>query len=304
MAGLTPTACLAGDPLLSCHCPGIYDPFADFTWCMRSSDTLDVFVLQDGATTTGKIWRVNEISYPVEDARFEEPNMGGSRMLYDFVSFCRRNSSASRYIISFYDHGGAWYGACWDKISRYDNLTMDEWYEELTMSAIRTDKLFRLIHALDVLSLEYLSRLDSFRSQLDLVYEDMARLDNNNLVDIHDFIKKLLTVETDERIRAKLEMVQSAMEDVVIAECHGADMEGTYGLSIYFPNPCYNKYDPLYRDPGYGLGFTKHTHRDELLAAVAGPAAAHTKKSGSGYGREAKGMDLTGGRGYVSHRCE
>lgn len=90
-------------------------------------------------------------------------------------------------------------------------------------------------------------------------------------IDIYDLAEKFLTAETVAQTRATLYEVQECLENTVIAECHGEFVEGSHGLSIYFPDPSEGYYNYLYGSSDYGLDFSTDTHWDDLLAVYFGP---------------------------------
>jgi hypothetical protein len=61
-----------------------------------------------------------------------ELNMADPVTLSDFISFVKGKSPTGRYILSFYDHGAAWEGACVDMSAEDDWLSMDEMQQALT----------------------------------------------------------------------------------------------------------------------------------------------------------------------------
>jgi hypothetical protein len=148
----------------------------------------------------------------------------------------------------------------------------DDWIDykpNLTMSAIRTDKISALKDALDELSADYLLRVGEFTTFIEILYSSIKSYYYS--IDIHDFAAKLLSVETNAQTIATLNTLQNCLNDTVIAECHGEAMEESYGLSLYFPDPSQGEYNYLYGSPEYGLDFSQDTKWDDLLAAFFGP---------------------------------
>ena len=103
-----------------------YEPLDDFCSEAYSSENLKVFVLHDTETEPTTLWYVHEDSYPVILENWGERNMGDWETLYDFIAWGKTNYPADRYILTMYDHGGGWMGACYDITSGYDILSMDE----------------------------------------------------------------------------------------------------------------------------------------------------------------------------------
>ena len=62
----------------------------------------------------------------------KEVNMGDYQTLRDFLDYAKSKCAAERYILSFYDHGSGWEGACIDITSGDDLLLMDEIQRALT----------------------------------------------------------------------------------------------------------------------------------------------------------------------------
>jgi hypothetical protein len=102
-----------------------YDPLKNFAEEAYSSENLDVIVLQDKEHGPAKMWYIDENHNKVLLSELGEINMGDYRTLYDFVEYSKENYPANRYIISFYNHGGGWLGACWDDTDD-DWLSMDD----------------------------------------------------------------------------------------------------------------------------------------------------------------------------------
>ena len=140
---------------------------------------------------------------------------------------------------------------------------------ELTLSAIRMDKLDALADALDELSQAYSQNFTEFQSHMSTKYRSIRAYRDRSL-DIYHLAEELLNIELDPQIKMKLESVKTCQEEAVIAECHGEDMNDSQGLSIYFPNPEQSSYNTLYHDENFSLDFARQTGWDELLAAYFG----------------------------------
>lgn len=106
--------------------PNAYDPLNDFSERVSSNEDINYLVLQDGNKTGAKYYRINEKNEPTILNDIEEVNMGSKTTLENFVNYAKKFFPAERYIVAFYDHGGAWKGACWDVTSGNDNLTVAE----------------------------------------------------------------------------------------------------------------------------------------------------------------------------------
>lgn len=95
-----------------------------------SSDEVNVVVLMDraiGYDTSNGDWTDAKLFYVTKDADGKddeidsevlrdmgEINMGDPNTLVDFVTWAARNYPANHYLLDLWDHGGAFYGVCWD----------------------------------------------------------------------------------------------------------------------------------------------------------------------------------------------
>jgi hypothetical protein len=102
-----------------------YDPWDDFIPRMYSSDNLHVLVLRDRGQPHGGIYYINPDQSYEKVEHMPNINMGDPATLTRFIQFCKKNYPASRNIVSFYDHGGGFRGACMDS-SHNDWLYMEE----------------------------------------------------------------------------------------------------------------------------------------------------------------------------------
>lgn len=332
------------------------DPFDTFAYWTYSGENLNVIVLQDTEHGPAQIWRIGENHNKSLLKEMGEINMGDYKTLERFISFCKNNFSADRYILSFYNHGTGWKGCCNDDTSK-DSLTMDEiqkaltetdgidivcfsapclmgalesvyelrdcvdvyigseetsgytWWsnimkplcdtlnqnpnksnvdlgkmiiqliendsynnsynrEDLTMSAIRTDKMNDLGRSIDILSRNIIDKFKESYPIICLFYQDVQSFWTGNIVDIYDFAEKYKSFETSQTIRSDLDHLLENLTEVIIAETHGSNKPGAHGLSIYFPNTSYPIYDTKYGDLNYGLDFTNDTHWDEFLEKI------------------------------------
>ena len=108
-----------------------YDPLEDFAKEAYSGEHLDVIVLQDTNYGPAKIWYINENHEHVLLEEWGEVDMGDSQTLQDFLEYGKTNYPATRYILSMYDHGGGWRGACSD-VTDNGWLTMNDMQQALT----------------------------------------------------------------------------------------------------------------------------------------------------------------------------
>ena len=136
----------------------------------------------------------------------------------------------------------------------------------LTMSAIRTDKLNELKDAIDRLSIDFLRDFDTSYNSLCSVYKEIQSFGwGSFLVDLYDFIERYMDIEKNRTTRRDLQSVLEILNDTVIAEIHGKNKIGAHGLSIYLPDPTFSIYDTKYSRPECGLDFAKDTHWDDFL---------------------------------------
>ncbi len=132
-----------------------------------SSDEVNIIVLHDriegefddsnGDLGDTRLYRVTKDENPdtissIHDETWgiDELNMGDPETLIRFVSYCVDNYPADHYLLSMWDHGGAWHGICWDDSSEdedgnHDRITLGEL--NYAMSKIH-DKLGRKIDVL------------------------------------------------------------------------------------------------------------------------------------------------------------
>ena len=107
-----------------------YDPMDDFALEAYSAENLDVIVLQDTYGDPAKLWYIDEDHNKELLEELGEVNMGDYETLRDLVSYCKQNFPSDRYLLSVYNHGGGWAGACTDNTDD-DHLIMDEFQRAL-----------------------------------------------------------------------------------------------------------------------------------------------------------------------------
>ena len=100
-------------------------PLLNFATKVRSGENANFIVLQDTDDGPANMWYIDENHNIVLLQEMGEINMGSSETLYDFLMYGKTHYPADRFILSFYDHGHAWEGAC-DDVTSSDTLTMDE----------------------------------------------------------------------------------------------------------------------------------------------------------------------------------
>jgi len=137
---------------------------------------------------------------------------------------------------------------------------------KLTASAIRTDKIVPLANAVSDLAKYYSSHWLRYYRVVKKAYDNTFLLSDMDewaavfeVYDLIDFIENLPQC-------AKTEAVLEAFNEAVIAEVHGADMEETHGLSIFFQSKVSSyKLFMDYNNKNYGLDFAIDTWWNEFL---------------------------------------
>lgn len=138
--------------------------------------------------------------------------------------------------------------------------------DKLTVSAFRTEKIEPLATAIDALARYYTKHwLQSYRS-ITNAYDNTFVLSNldewASVFEVYDLRGFLENLPPCSLTQAALD----AFDDVLITEVHGADMEETHGLSIFF-QPRKSSYGLFrdYRSKNYGLDFAQDTFWNEFL---------------------------------------
>jgi hypothetical protein len=108
-----------------------YDPLEDFAKEAYSGPNLDIIVLQDKEHGPAKMWYIDENHNKELLQEMGEINMGDYETLRDFIDYCKNNFSSEHYLLSVYDHGGGWTGACMDGTDK-GWLTMNDMQKALT----------------------------------------------------------------------------------------------------------------------------------------------------------------------------
>lgn len=201
--------------------------------------------------------------------------MGSMEVIYELKEYC------DVYIASEDDgYGPHWYGMIDDVCELMDSnpdlstteiseqiiqLIKDnpnEYENELTISAIRTDKITGLFKAF--------KSLCSFLYNNETLYQnvkyarnltkDFNFIQDSYLIDFYDFINNYLTIETNKTIREILNSIKLNFSDTIIAECHGSNQNGSHGMSIF-----YSTSDMISLYSTNNLDFTEDSYWDELL---------------------------------------
>jgi hypothetical protein len=137
---------------------------------------------------------------------------------------------------------------------------------KLTMSALSTDKIETLVNALNNLARYYSLHWLRYYASIKKAYDNTFLLSDYGewapvfeVYDLKDFIENLPQC-------TKTTAVLDAFDEVVLKEVHGADMEETNGLSIFFQSR-QSKYKLFrdYKSKNLGLDFPKDTWWNEFL---------------------------------------
>jgi len=152
-----------------------------------------------------------------------------------------------------------------------NNEDFPEWHEDLTMSAIRTDKIEELVDSINVFCKHILkNKLFKNFAKIKIALSKTKKY-IYVLSDLYNFTENLQKIEgLDQTIYKDLENIRNNFNQTVFAECHGISQKGSNGLSIYFPDKFFNLRAPgfnlfNYRSRLNKLDFTKNTYWDEFL---------------------------------------
>ena len=137
--------------------------------------------------------------------------------------------------------------------------------DQLTMSAIRTDRIEELADAIDMVVQHLIDNFEVSSDKVESIYYNVQKFEWEHLIDIYNFAENYLSVETNQTICQEMENVMECLQNAVIAECHRSAHPDAHGLTIYFPNPHQYRYETSYSSLGYGLDFSRDTHWDEFL---------------------------------------
>jgi hypothetical protein len=103
-----------------------YDPLTSLVNNVGSTENINLLVLCDKEFDDANIYLLNEEYQQVLKENLGEVNMGNYSTLRYFLGYAKTNFPAERYLLTLYNHGGGWLGACWDTTNNSDNLEMDE----------------------------------------------------------------------------------------------------------------------------------------------------------------------------------
>jgi len=208
--------------------------------------------------------------------------MGSLEAVYELKDFCEVYIGSEDV-----GYGPHWYGMLDDMCEILNNNTLlstiecgeqivqlignnpNEFAQELTISAIRTDKLTGLVDEIEKLSIqlyendgELYENLKSARA----ITKDYEFIKKSHLLDIYDFADNYLEIETNQTICKILSNIKTNLSETVIAECHGETQSDSHGLSIFYSSSNWGGLPgsiSVYTNSA--LDFTRDTHWDELL---------------------------------------
>ncbi len=107
-----------------------YDPLNSFANETAPTQQLQILILHDDAYGPANLYRLEADHSLTLLEELGEVDMGAAATLRDFITYGKTNYPANRYLLSMYDHGYAWRGACWDN-SAGSHMTMDEMQQGL-----------------------------------------------------------------------------------------------------------------------------------------------------------------------------
>jgi hypothetical protein len=150
-----------------------------------------------------------------------------------------------------------------EHIVNYIDNNPNEFEEELTISAIRTDRIEGLVDEIEKLSIILFENDDVLYENLisaRAVTRDFDFIQDSYLLDIYDFVDKYLEIETNQYITQILTNINKNLSEAIIAEAHGESQLGSNGLSIF-----YSTRDMISFYADIDLDFSRDTHWDDLL---------------------------------------
>ncbi|GEM_PF-631508 len=146
-----------------------------------------------------------------------------------------------------------------------------------TISAIRTDKIDELAEAIGTLRTILSANIQDYFDDIKNSHQN-SKLFLNNLLDIYNFCENYREIQgLDETLATALDNVMYALDDCVIAEWHGNQQSGSYGLTIEFPLRWLN-FNDIYSLSSYGLDFPSDTQWDTFLYDFYEEAIHHVEQ--------------------------
>ena len=153
--------------------------------------------------------------------------------------------------------------SCAEKIVSLIGDNENEYYDTMTISAVRTDRIEYLVSSFESLCLYLLDADDVFYELLKSARnnsKDFSFIRSSVLLDLGDFIAQYIPLVTDATLLHLLQDIKVNLSEAIIAERHGSNQTGCTGLSIF-----YSVKDMLSTYANFSLDFTADTLWDELL---------------------------------------
>ena len=152
----------------------------------------------------------------------------------------------------------------------YENRT--QWshmsgFENLTMTAVDPKKLSASAILLDSLAISYMPEIDFLLEHLSFNTKWYRES-----IDLIWLLEQIAEFEESKIRKAFINIIINEVNEAIINECHGSNMQTSHGLSIFFSN------NPLYNDPDYGLDFALDTKWDEFVLQFISAYLANKNK--------------------------
>lgn len=202
--------------------------------------------------------------------------MGGIEAVYELRDYCDVYVSSESS-----GNGNDWYGmiddmcellnnrsdlstvACGEQIVQLICDNPNEFYEDLTISAVQTDNIEALVSSFDDLCLHlFESNDDTYKTWLNAKNQSkkFRFIQGSWLLDIMDLMNQYQSLEDDPFISQMITNISMYLSQIIIAECHGENQNGSRGLSLF-----YSSKDQISTYMDANLDFCQDTHWDELL---------------------------------------
>lgn len=141
------------------------------------------------------------------------------------------------------------------------------WIDEYkTMSAVKASAVADVVQHLDALAQYTVSHMwtlfDAVTQARGQTWEMGADFMEVEEVDLYDFAVRYGGLTSDPVVLQHVQNITDALDQAILAECHGSAQLGAHGLSVYFPDAL-DDYNPNYTD--VDLDYAADTQWDELL---------------------------------------
>ncbi len=156
-------------------------------------------------------------------------------------------------------------------------INVSKYYDDFTMSAVRTDRMEALGQAVDALAQAFCNEPAGSVPMVRQARAEAEIFSNN--VDIYDLVEKFRNLTADTQLQNLCQQVMDRLEDSIIYEAHGDPLTGAHGLAVYCPESR-DKYSSSYGSGGYGLDFATETSWDEFLDLYLAPSGSASKATG------------------------